>query len=45
MSSETVLLVRYWASHDAKATAHLFVRLANLPDTRPLSLEELRGEP
>ena len=38
------VLTPHWASHDAKATAHLFVRLANLPDTRPFSLEELRGD-
>lgn len=33
------------ATYDALVTARLFVRLAGLPDTRPLSLEELRGAP
>lgn len=33
------------ASYDALVTARLFVRLATLPDTRPLSLEELRDPP
>jgi DNA polymerase III epsilon subunit family exonuclease len=30
------------ATYDALVTARLFVRLATFPDTRPLSLEELR---
>lgn len=33
------------ATYDALVTARLFVRLATLPDTRPLSLEELRNPP
>jgi exodeoxyribonuclease X len=33
------------AAYDALVTARLFVRLATLPDTRPLSLEELRKPP
>ncbi len=32
------------AIYDVLGTARLFVRLATLPDTRPLSLEELRGD-
>ncbi|WP_131786521.1 3'-5' exonuclease [Protofrankia symbiont of Coriaria ruscifolia] len=32
------------ATYDALVAARLFVRLAGLPDTRPLSLEELRGD-
>jgi len=32
------------ATYDVLVTARLFVRLATLPDTRPLSLEELRGQ-
>jgi exodeoxyribonuclease X len=38
-------LVPHRATYDALVTARLFVRLATLPDTRPLSLEELRGDP
>jgi exodeoxyribonuclease X len=37
-------LTPHRATYDALVTARLFVRLATLPDTRPLSLEELRGE-
>ena len=37
-------LTPHRANCDAIVTARLFVRLANLPDTRPLSLEELRGD-
>jgi DNA polymerase III epsilon subunit-like protein len=37
-------LVPHRATYDALVTARLFVRLATLPDTRPLSLEELRGD-
>ncbi len=33
------------ATYDALVTARLFVRLATLSDTRPLSLEELRDQP
>lgn len=33
------------ATYDVLVTARLFVRLALPPETRPLSLEELRGEP
>lgn len=33
------------ATYDALVTARLFVRLATLPDTRPLTLEELRNPP
>lgn len=36
-------LTPHRATYDALVTARLFVRLATLPDTRPLSLEELRG--
>lgn len=32
------------ATYDALVAARLFVRLATLPDTRPLTLEELRGQ-
>lgn len=32
------------AAYDVLVTARLFVRLATLPNTRPLSLEELRGD-
>lgn len=38
-------LTPHRASYDALVTARLFVRLATLPGTRPLSLEELRGQP
>ena len=37
-------MVPHRATYDALVTARLFVRLATLPDTRPLSLEELRGD-
>ncbi len=37
-------LTPHRANSDVLVTARLFVRLAGLPDTRPLSLEELRGE-
>jgi DNA polymerase III epsilon subunit-like protein len=37
------VLAAHRATYDALVTARLFVRLATLPDTRPLSLEELRG--
>jgi exodeoxyribonuclease X len=33
------------ATYDALVTARLFVRLATLSDTRPLTLEELRNSP
>jgi exodeoxyribonuclease X len=33
------------ARYDALVAARLFVRLATLPNARPLSLEELRGQP
>lgn len=33
------------AAYDALVTARLFVRLATLPDTCPLTLEELRNPP
>jgi len=33
------------ATYDALVTARLFVRLATLPDTRPLTPEELRNKP
>ena len=33
------------ATYDALVTARLFVRLATPPDTRPLTLEELRNPP
>lgn len=32
------------ATYDVLVTARLFVRLTTLPETRPLTLEELRGE-
>jgi exodeoxyribonuclease X len=38
-------LVPHRATYDALVTARLFVRLATLPDARPLTLEELRGDP
>jgi DNA polymerase III epsilon subunit-like protein len=38
-------LTPHRATYDVLVTARLFVRLATLPDTRPLSLEELRGGP
>ncbi len=38
-------LMPHRATYDALVTARLFVRLATLPDTRPLTLEELRGKP
>jgi DNA polymerase III epsilon subunit-like protein len=37
-------LTPHRATYDVLVTARLFVRLATLPDTRPWSLEELRGE-
>jgi len=37
-------LVPHRATYDALVTARLFLRLANIPDDRPLTLEELRGE-
>jgi DNA polymerase III epsilon subunit-like protein len=37
-------LTPHRATYDALVTARLFVRLVTFPDTRPLSLEELRGE-
>jgi DNA polymerase III epsilon subunit-like protein len=39
-----VSLTPHRATYDVLVTARLFVRLATPPDTRPLSLEELRGE-
>ncbi|GAA2097864.1 3'-5' exonuclease [Actinomadura alba] len=38
-------LTPHRSTYDAMVTARLFVRLATLPDTRPLSLEELRDQP
>jgi DNA polymerase III epsilon subunit-like protein len=38
-------LMPHRAIYDALVTARLFVRLATLPDTRPLTLEELRSKP
>jgi DNA polymerase III epsilon subunit-like protein len=38
-------LTPHRATYDVLVTARLFVQLATLPDTRPLSLEELRGQP
>jgi exodeoxyribonuclease X len=38
-------LAPHRATYDTLVTARLFVRLATLPDTRPLTLEELRGKP
>jgi exodeoxyribonuclease X len=38
-------LTPHRATYDALVTARLFVRLATLPDTRPLTLEELRNKP
>ena len=37
-------LTPHRATHDVLVTARLFVRLASPPETRPSSLEELRGE-
>ena len=37
-------LTPHRATYDAVVTARLFLRLANLPDDRPLTLEELRGD-
>jgi exodeoxyribonuclease X len=37
-------LTPHRATYDALVTARLFLRLANLPDDRPLTLEELRGD-
>ena len=37
-------LTPHRATYDALVTARLFLRLANLPDDRPLTLEELRGQ-
>jgi exodeoxyribonuclease X len=36
-------LAPHRAAYDALVTARLFVRLATLPDTRPLTLEQLRN--
>ena len=36
-------LTPHRATYDVLVTARLFVRLATLPDTRPLSVEELRA--
>lgn len=38
-------LTPHRATYDALVTARLFVRLATLPDTGPLTLEELRNTP
>lgn len=38
-------LMPHRATYDALVTARLFVRLATLPDTRSLTLEELRATP
>lgn len=38
-------LTPHRATYDALVTARLFVRLAALADTRPLTLEELRSKP
>lgn len=38
-------LTPHRATYDALVTARLFVRLAARPDTRPLSVEELRNKP
>jgi DNA polymerase III epsilon subunit family exonuclease len=38
-------LTPHRATYDALVTARLFVRLATLPGTRPLTLEELRNKP
>lgn len=38
-------LTPHRATYDALVAARLFVRLTRLPDTRTLSLEELRGDP
>ncbi|MDQ3762561.1 MAG: exonuclease domain-containing protein [Actinomycetota bacterium] len=38
-------LMPHRATYDALVTARLFTRLATLPDTRPLTLEELRDTP
>jgi exodeoxyribonuclease X len=38
-------LTPHRATYDALVTARLFVRLATLPDTRALTLEELRNKP
>jgi exodeoxyribonuclease X len=38
-------LAPHQATYDALVTARLFVRLATLPDTRPLTLEEPRNPP
>ena len=37
-------LTPHRATYDVLVTARLFVQLATLPDIRPLSLEELRGQ-
>jgi exodeoxyribonuclease X len=37
-------LTPHRATYDALVTARLFLRLANLPDDRPLTLEEIRGD-
>lgn len=38
-------LTPHRATYDVLVTARLFVQLATLPDTGPLSVEELRGDP
>jgi exodeoxyribonuclease X len=38
-------LTPHRTTYDVLVTARLFVRLATLPDTGPLSVEELRGDP
>ncbi|MGI9000492.1 MAG: 3'-5' exonuclease [Pseudonocardia sp.] len=38
-------LTPHRATYDALVTARLFVRLATLPDTRPLTVNELRNKP
>jgi exodeoxyribonuclease X len=37
-------LTPHRATYDALVTARLFLRLASIPDNRPLTLEELRGD-
>lgn len=38
-------LAPHRATYDTLVAARLFVRLATLPDARPMTLEELRGKP
>jgi exodeoxyribonuclease X len=38
-------LTPHRATYDVLVTARLFIRMVTLPDTRPLSLEVLRGDP